>query len=430
MTLGSAVIVITCSAAREHAVPPPAPSAPPPIASASSPSAAPPIPTTPIEASSNDAPAPPPPAPTRGPGTELARFFAALRGLEKHTRSEHVRVAWLGDSHGASDLWSGPLRDALQKRFGDGGPGFVHIGYKAYRHDGVRIDIAGKWRPRPKGPSTVLKTGDGVFGLGGVLFIGQEGSPKASLTVTDPALPPALRWDLCTKFGASRDELLVKLTGAQPTTLKPPSGEPVGVLRHLSLESSGASPTLTVQPRGGFPELCGAIIETDPKAQPGVVLDTLGINGARLATPLAWNEASWVAELSRRPPDLVIFEYGTNESGDHTIKPSVYESHLARVLERVRKASPECDCLVLAPTDRIDTQDRTPLVRDALRDAARASNCMFWDTYQAMGGKGSILAWRAETPPRAAADGVHLHARGYRELGEKLSADVLARYTP
>ena len=64
------------------------------------------------------------------------------------------------------------------------------------------------------------------------------------------------------------------------------------------------------------------------------------------------------------------------------------------------------------------------------REAARASSCMFWDTYAVMGGKGSILKWRDESPPRAGADGVHLAGRGYKELGEKLAVDLMAGYRP
>jgi lysophospholipase L1-like esterase len=99
-------------------------------------------------------------------------------------------------------------------------------------------------------------------------------------------------------------------------------------------------------------------------------------------------------------------------------------------MARVRTASPDADCLVLAPTDRADTLERTPLVRDALREAATASGCGFWDTYATMGGKGSIITWRSETPPRAGPDGVHLNARGYRDLGDKLTAAVMAGYRP
>ncbi len=433
VTLGSALIVATCSTTREHAAPPatPPPAPDPTIALVAAENAAPPIPSEiPLAAAPEPsvielaAPVP------RIAGHELDRFFAALRSLEKHARRTHVRVAWLGDSHGASDLWSGPLRAALQARFGNGGLGFVHVGYKAYRHDGVKLEAKGRWAVEPRAPSTAVRTGSGVFGLGGVVYVGSAESPHESLTVNDPTLPPTLQWDLCYRMDSPHDEIDLDVTGLPARVLKPDAGEARGALRHLSFTSTTASPTLRVVPAGGSPGFCGVTIETDPAAAPGVVLDTLGINGARLTTPLAWDEAAWVTELGRRPPALTIVEYGTNEAGDHTIRTETYVDNLRKLMARVHAAAPESDCLVLAPTDRADTLDRTPLVRDALREAARVSGCGFWDTYAVMGGRGSIIAWHAETPPLAGPDGVHLTIRGYKSLGEKLAAYVLERYTP
>ncbi|MEP7127036.1 MAG: GDSL-type esterase/lipase family protein, partial [Byssovorax sp.] len=339
--------------------------------------------------------------------------------------------AWLGDSHGASDFWSGALRTALQKRFGNGGPGYLTVGHKGYRHDGVKMELGGKWRPRPKGASTVIPSGDGIFGLGGFLMIGQEGSPREvfKLPTQDPPLPAALSWDLCYKPATKKDSIEIKVDGVTVATV-PKAGEARGALHHTLFESKKADSTVSVVASAGFPEVCGMVVEADPSASPGVVLDTLGINGARLATPLAWDQAAWVAELSRRAPALVVLEYGTNESGDYKIDPAVYIANLTQLMARVHQASAKTDCLVLAPTDRADTRERTPLVRDALLGAAKAVGCGFWDTYNEMGGKGSILAWRAENPPKAAGDGVHLTMKGYRELGDKLAAAVLGAYVP
>jgi lysophospholipase L1-like esterase len=125
-----------------------------------------------------------------------------------------------------------------------------------------------------------------------------------------------------------------------------------------------------------------------------------------------------------------VLEYGTNESGDAVIRPDLYVSNLRKLMARVHAAAPDCDCLVLAPTDRADTLERTPLVRDALQEAAKASGCGFWDTYKLMGGKGSIVAWHQEKPPRAGGDGVHLTQRGYKDLGDWLAKDVLSGYRP
>lgn len=366
---------------------------------------------------------PPEPALPQGE-PELLRFQKALLDLSKGRRKEHVRILWLGDSHGQADFWTGAVRDVLQKRFGKAGPGFVHLGWKAYRHDGVKLAIDGKWSISPKAPATSARTGDGIFGLGGVITKGPAGSGKARATVTDQGLTGRLSWDICYRLQSSADALQIGLGQSPTTTVTATPTEPAGEVRHLVLVSEGRD-TLHVTPTRGTPTLCGVVIESDPNAQPGVVLDTLGINGARLGTPLAWDEASFGRELVRRNPSLLVVEYGTNEAGDYHVDPAKYTEKLVRLVERVRKFAPEVDCVALAPTDRADTRERTPLVRDAIRQGAQKVGCSFWDTYAVMGGEGSIKAWKAEAEPRASSDGVHLTPKGYRQLGEALAAHLL-----
>ena len=360
-------------------------------------------------------------------GAELARFHAALRALEQGARARHVRVSWLGDSHAQADFWTGTLRTHLQKRFGNGGPGFVHIGFKNYRHNGVLATVNGKWKLRPKAPSSQKPFGDGIFGLGGVLTSGYDEGPRASLDVTDTSLTSKLFVDVCYRLPEDTDTAAVTVTGSRRVNLKATAAEPPGKLRHLLLESDVPA-KIDVLPTSGRPEFCGVVIETDPSAKPGVVLDTLGLNGARYSTALAWNEASWGAELARREPDLVVLEYGTNEAGDHNTSPSVYGQRLIALVSRIRKVKPDVDIVIVGPSDRADTEPRIPPIRDALRDAAAKSGCWFWDTYSAMGGQGSMRVWRDDAPPRAAKDGIHLLIRGYRELGDRLFADLMQGY--
>jgi lysophospholipase L1-like esterase len=358
---------------------------------------------------------------------KLPRFYEALHKLEAKKLRGHVRILWLGDSHGAADFWSGALRTALQKRFGDGGPGFVHVGYKNYRHDDVSTEVEGTWGMRPKGPATTEVTGDGQFGLGGILLHGGDGS-RATVTVNDPALPPQLSWELCFRLDQPKDAIAVELTGVKPITLATSPTSPAGSVQHARLVSAGEKPKLAVRPTGVRPELCGAIVEADPITHAGVVLDTLGINGARFATPLAWNEDAWKQEVAHRDPTLAILEYGTNEASNDLAKPEALASTLTRLVERLRAAKPTIDCLVVGGTDRADKAEFVPKLREAFRSAAAAAGCGYWDTYEVMGGKGSIQAWAAEKPPRAAKDGIHLTARGYRELGDKLFADLMKSY--
>lgn len=381
----------------------------------------------PAPTASSSASAEPPPADTAAPiepPTDLTPFYEALRGLEEHRLHRHVRIVWLGDSHGQADFWSGAVRRGLQKRFGDGGPGFIHLGYEPYRHDGVKLHVGGKWRVVPRGPATTIATGDGMFGLGGMLLRAMADQPKAEVTVVGDGAP--LTWDLCYRFTAPDDELAVEVGGGS-TVVKVTNDAPVGSFQHRTFQS-GPGGTLTVTPAHGSPELCGVIVETDPAASPGVVLDNLGINGARFATPLAWNEAAWDAELARRAPDLAVLEYGTNELSDLDVKPEVHVAHMKQLVARVRRVKPDVACMVLAPTDRADREDIEPALVSALARGAREVGCTFWDTFAVMGGKGSIVSWRGETPPRAAKDGVHLAPKGYRDLGTQLLTDMMKGY--
>jgi lysophospholipase L1-like esterase len=365
-----------------------------------------------------------PPVGRPASGAELARFHAALAELAAGERTSHVRIAWLGDSHGQADFWSGALRDVLTAQWKPAGPGFLHAGYKAYRHEGVKVNIDGMFRIRPGQPSSLSRTGDGVFGLGGILTSAVTANQSVSLEVTGGA-QNGLFADVCYRLREAQASLVVSIGGVD--TRLEGDAEGVGGLRHRRL-SLGAEKRIVLRPSGPEVDLCGVSIETDAATSPGIVVDTLGINGARYKTALAWDEAAWGAELSRRAPELLVLEYGTNEAGDQHPKPERYAAHIVELVERARKFAPSSDCVVLSLTDRVDTTDRNAIVRDGQRDGAALAGCAFWDTYQVMGGAGGFVRWRGGTKPLASPDGVHLTVRGYRELGQKLAADLLRHY--
>ncbi|MDH3582566.1 MAG: hypothetical protein OEM91_18330, partial [Hyphomicrobiales bacterium] len=78
---------------------------------------------------------------------KLGRFHRALTALESGLRHKPVTILHLGDSHIASDRFTGDLRDMFQTRFGDAGRGLMMPGYPFayYRARGVRFAKTGKW---------------------------------------------------------------------------------------------------------------------------------------------------------------------------------------------------------------------------------------------------------------------------------------------
>lgn len=358
----------------------------------------------------------------------LTHFFEALRQLAERSRKQHVRVLWLGDSHTAADFLSGAVRSALAERFGDGGPGFVRIGTRPYRHDGLKVVRDGIWNVDPDPPARRSPQDDGVFGLGGTRAVPRGGASfRVEVSAAVPAAAPA-RFELSYQLpsGSSfelrlgQQRLLVDRKTAPALT---PSG-----ISHLALAAPLDSQLLLL-PRSGEPRLFGLTIEREGAA--GLVVDTAGIDGARLETPLSWNEASFVAEVTRRAPELVVVAYGTNESFDK-LKVAKYEAQLAALVGRVRAAAPAASCLVLGPTDAplgAGSVPRVAEVGQVLGRAAARLGCSFVSLQQLMGGEGSFARGMKAKPRLAQPDRLHLTPKGYQELGAALGKLLLDAYS-
>ncbi len=369
------------------------------------------------------------PAPARLGSDELKlpRFFAALRELKANRRTDHVRVMWLGDSHTAADFWPHQLRIALQGRFGDGGPGFLYTGLKLYRHGSAAIAREGKWRSQPRAPATIIPSFDRRFGLGGIRMVPQSGGALVSLSLKEPG-EGQLRWELLYRLPHARSSLQVSLGSQTETLSRAAADSEQGTLMQSVRLEGAAADSFRVSDFRNQPEVFGAIAE---RTAPGVVLDTLGINGARIKTTMVWNEGAWVREVRRRSPDLLIVAFGANEVGDR-VAPWRYRADFKELVGRVRRGSPGCECLIVGPIERAarnwKPHPRMKPIEDMQRETARELGCEFFSSVDAMGGPGSLKTWSELSPQWARRDRVHLTVRGYRELGRRLADTVLTSF--
>lgn len=360
---------------------------------------------------------------TSPPSAPLARFHAELAALQSGARGEPVRVAFLGDSHTAADFLPDAVRRPLQARFGVGGPGFLHLGVERYRHAGVKVLREGRFRVDPPRPSLVLRQGDGVFGLGGLRAVPLDAESVASLAPEPESLPGEVRYELTFRLPSAAAAFELAAGADAPRHVAAPAF-PVGEVARIEWRAARAG-AVAVRAARGEPELLGLVAES---VKPGVVVDTLGINGARIATVLAWEPEAFRAALARRAPALVLIAYGTNEVGDAR-SPSRYAGELGALVTALRGAAPDSDCLVMGPTDRAgpgwEPLERVSEVTRALGAAAVEAGCAFFDTQAEMGGPGAIARWSREDPPLASSDRVHLTPRGYAALGDRLAAAIL-----
>ena len=362
-------------------------------------------------------------------GGPLAGFFQALGELQRCQRQSHVRVLWLGDSHTNADFLSGTVRSALREAFGDGGPGFVRIGTKPYRHDGMKLGREGAWNIDPDPPARRSLQDDGVFGLSGTRAVPQaDASWSAQVVSRDAPTDEPARFELSYNLPLGSSFSLELGPRKLRVDLKTAADVAASGVAHLTLTAPLKS-QLRLTPERGAPRLFGVIIERT--AKPGVVLDTLGIDGARLETPLAWNEAAFVDEVARRSPELFVVAFGTNEAFD-ALKVDKYANHLRDLVGRLRSGAPHASCLVLGPTDAPVGDGSLPRVAEVsavLQRAAAPLGCSFVSLQQLMGGEGSFAKGMRAKERLAQHDKLHLTPKGYQELGAALSKLLLDAYS-
>jgi lysophospholipase L1-like esterase len=361
----------------------------------------------------------------------LRRFFESVARLEAGQSPEDVRIVQFGDSHTAADIETAVIRRALQGRFGDGGRGFVAIGkpWKGYLQEGVRCGMSTEWASEHGKLAKGKFSGDGMYGLAGIGVETRQHGARAWTDITARTARTEVAY-LEQPNGGSFD---VFVDGVRVVRIATRGDHTTSAFRTFDV-SEAAAHQLEVRATGdGDVRVFGLSLD---RAQPGVVFDALGINGARVTTCLQWNEQHWAEQLRHRSPALVVLAYGTNESTDESMPSQTYERQLVDLLGRVARAVPTASCLLMGPPDRAvqssdgwTTSTKLLEVIATQRRVAEAAGCAFYNQLEAMGGEGTVAGWAAEDPPRAQKDRVHLTREGYAQLGSSFASDVMRAYS-
>lgn len=352
----------------------------------------------------------------------LEHFNTALDALANGKDPDgKLRIVVYGASHTQGDLYTGYLRAYLQSRFGNGGQGFLQLGKlnAFYRTFDFKVDSDGfraEWAQRKDAPDV------GRYGLFGAAVVGRFPYAFARATPSNSSDPQlaADRFELYYDAEPNGGDLRLKVDADPAERLAGKAEQPSA--RYHAFERPLGWHQIEVRPAGNGPiRVFGVSME---RSGPGIVIDSMGINGTRAANVLRWNEPLWQEHLARRAPELVVVSYGTNEVTDAGEPIETYTNNLRQVLTRLRKIIPTQSCVLMGPGDFPKAQGDLWIERPRLRQVIEVQrklapefNCGFWDTYAFMGGEGSMQRWVAARPALGSPDHIHFTARGYVRLG-------------
>jgi len=343
----------------------------------------------------------------------LIPFYAALERVEAKQPGAVVRILHFGDSPVTADQITADVRSLLQERFGDAGHGFVLAAkpWAWYGHRGVEVEGKG-WKIQP---ASQARAADGLHGLGGVSFTGTTGASSRFRLDT-----PHQRVELMYLKQPGGGSLTVGTAGAELALISSEAPEKEAGFTTITLPPDCREIELVVT-SGPF-RIFGASFEKDG---PGVRYHSLGVNGGQVQMVVRYFEAGhWAEQIRHQRPDLIVVNYGTNESVFPGYVNSLYAGELREVIRRIHAAVPGVSVLIMSPMDRgqrdggeIITVPILPRLVEIQRTVAAETGCAFFNTFQAMGGEGTMARWYVARPRLVTADYMHPFPAGAKQVG-------------
>jgi GDSL-like Lipase/Acylhydrolase family len=350
----------------------------------------------------------------------LAGFYASLRRSAQGAAGAITRIAHYGDSSVAADEITRTARRKLQSRFGDAGHGFMLTarGNMFYGHRDIVHHESDGWEL----VSIVRRSlRSGYYGYGGVVATGQNGDYTSYGTVGDGPIGRSVsRFEVFYQRYAAGGELRLSVDGNPPETVQTQAATPEDAWQVVRVPDGEHS--LAVRAHGEV-RVYGVSQERDV---PGVVYDALGLVGARADRLLDADPKHMAGQIAHRDPDLLVLGFGGNEAGNDYLDMGRYERDLVKVVRLMRSGKPRMSCLLFGPLDQGARNDRgdvvtlraLPGIVDVQRRVALSEGCGFFDTYQAMGGQGSVQRWYRARPRLFSPDFRHATPEGYALIGE------------
>lgn len=340
--------------------------------------------------------------------TALKRFYTRI--AERSVLGRPVRIAVLGDSFIEGDIFTDALREALQKRFGGNGVGWLPItsevaGFRA----SVRQEFK-QWEDH-----AMLRSKKGHYPFTGHFFRPKQG---AWVRYTMPSGRSDFSHAILYYKATNETSLRVETSDTTLTVVLPPT-EAMGQYT-LSSDPQRSIKCSFLSGEGDFVSFGIALEDVQ-----GISVDNMSIRGNSGILLKSIDREVSHAFASLRNYDLIILQYGLNVASNKQKDYSSYAKQMGGVIETLRNICPDSDILLMSVSDRaqrtangIRTMAGIVALHAAQQALAQQHGIAFWSTLRAMHALGGIS--KMADKGWAARDYTHLAHRGGRELAKKM----------
>lgn len=370
----------------------------------------------------------------------LSHFFDALQNITNETNS--IRVLHYGDSQIEGDRITDYLRMKLQGQFGGAGPGLISF--------------------LPVAPSVINKLSWSENWDRYPVFIGKDKRVKHS---NYGVLAHITRFS---NYNELQDTTHHKSAWVKMTTSKN-GGVQAAAYHTIKLFYGGAKTKTQVEfyengvlnntdslSVGGYfnvkqyqlnqkaslqefkfqgknsPDFYGISLEGDK----GIMIDNIGLRGSSgtFFNQINLNQLQQFYEYLNTK--LIILQFGGNTLPyiTTTEQAAQYGKYLKVQILTIKKIAPHASLLIIGPADMsvkngtvYETHPQLEDLRDAIQKTAFETDCAFFDLYNCMGGKNSMVSW--VEAGIGAKDYIHFSAGGARKIAVLLYNSLINDYS-
>lgn len=369
----------------------------------------------------------------------LAGFFNALANLGSEPKS--IRILHYGDSQIEGDRISDYLRLKLQGQFGGEGPGLISfmpvapsvINKISWSNGWDRYQVFAGKDKRVKhnnfgamahitrfAPYLSLSDSSSYREAWVKIVTSKNGGPKA-----------AGFNKLKLFYGGAQTKTQVELyeNGTLNSSDSLAAGGNFNV-KEFSLKQGALLHEFKFKGKDS-PDFYGVSLEGGK----GVMVDNFGLRGSSGTFFNQINYGQLKNFFEYLNAKLIILQFGGNSLPYITTKEQAdnFGGYIKAQINTIRKIAPEASILVIGPADmsvkegtEYVTHPQLENLRDAIKRSAFETDCAFFDMYNCMGGKNSMVSWVEQGI--AAKDYIHFSSGGARKIAVLLYSSLMNDY--
>jgi lysophospholipase L1-like esterase len=356
-------------------------------------------------------------------------FFQALDSSQNNNII--VRIAHYGDSQLEMDRISDVFRAKLQEKFGGNGTGIIPA-IQAIPTRTVVQYASGNLSRHAVNDSTRIGVRHRRYGIMG-MFSSLNGTASINFKTSKSA------YEKTKTFTSVK--MLVRNNGG-PLFAKLKAGSTDSKTQKIDSLSTGLRVLewnfTTPQSKGelnlqGNADIYGISLEGNR----GVVVDNIALRGSSGEFYVSLDSLTFASSLKKMNTRLILLQFGGNAMPviRNQNRVDFYAKIMSKQIHFLKNSCPNAQIMFIGPSDmsqkingKLQTRPFLPELNEALKKTALENGIAYWDLYNTMGGKDSMVKWVKAKPSLASSDYTHFTQNGANTVGEMLYTSLYNDY--